>query len=208
MSAQQHAVPLPQEVVALALPRAMPSALPSPSSARELCQSALDSGGRFWSQPPRRLCRHNADLRGAWLRHDAGQALAIGRAPCLDRASPAYFVVVNGELLQHAGETLLFAERVEAERAATLAAAGLSLQHLCAVIASILTKPTNNIDEEDVGHYDAALAQYQGAVRIAVQDWPGQPIAFPINANVGPTGRKIIAGLLGLNAPAATRAVH
>src|SRR5689334_21008334 len=159
MSEQLHTVPLPREIRELAIGRPVPCALPTLSSARELCQSALDSGGRFWSPPPRRLCRHNAYLRGAWLRHDAGQALAIGRAPCLDRATPAWFVVVNGELLQHDGEILLFEERKEAERAASLAAASMCLQHLCAVIASILTKPTNDIDEQDVAAFNTALTQ-------------------------------------------------
>jgi hypothetical protein len=207
MSEQLHTVPLPREIRELAIGRAMPSALPSPSSARELCQSAIDSGGRFWSQPPRRLCRRNAYLRGAWLRHDAGQALALGRAPCLDRA-PAWFAATNGVLLQHAGQILLFAERVEAERAATLAAAGLSLQHLCAFIASILNKPTDDIDAQDVAAFNTALTQYRGAIKLAGQDWPGQPIAFPVIAKVGAKGRKIIAGLLGLNAPAAMGAVQ
>jgi hypothetical protein len=208
MSAQQHTGPLPRQIRELALRRALPCALPTASSAREMCQSALDSTGRFWTQPPRRLCRHNAFLRGAWLRHEAGQALAIGRAPCLDRVSPAYFAVVNGELLQHAGEILLFEERGEAERATSLAAASMCLQHLCAAIASILNKPTNDIDEQNVAAFNTALTQYRGAIKLAGQDWPGQPIAFPVIAKVGAKGRKIIAGLLGLNAPAAMGAVH
>jgi hypothetical protein len=204
---------LPQEVLALALDRAVPVTSPD-LAARQLYDLAERQGDGFW-RPLGYLAGRDPLLRGAWLRHDwkaGAPPMAIGTVRRLDAKAPAYFVVLDGgAVLRDGGRPLLFASIGRARRAAALGSASRRMQQFSSVVAAILAKPTEDISAADLPPYDAVMRRLRGAVRLAQEDWPElSSIAFPINANVGPKGREIIAEILSfaLNTPAAAMTVQ
>src|SRR5437764_14246035 len=101
MSVLKHPGPLPREVIALALDRAVPSVSPD-LAARQLCDLAERQGGRSWKSIGW-LAGRDPLLRGAWLRHDwrsGAPPLAVGSVKCLDRAAGVYWVALDGAALR------------------------------------------------------------------------------------------------------------
>src|SRR2546423_383974 len=98
MSAQKHPGPLPREVLDLAALRGAVLAVPQlpDMSAHRLMETAFGQGGQIWAPVRRLLATRDILLRNAWIRYAGGQALAIGRLRCLDRASGVFYVVIDG----------------------------------------------------------------------------------------------------------------
>src|SRR5438270_509668 len=150
--------PLPREVLDLALDHAVLAVPQLPDmSAHRLTEVAFGQGGPTWAPVRRLLSTRDIWLRNVWVRYDGGQALAVGRAAALDRASGVYWIALDGAALRHEGRALLFATRERAQRAASLAAASRCMQHLSSTIAAILAKPAEDISEDDLPGFDRAM---------------------------------------------------
>ena len=188
----QH--PIPKAIVDLALNQNILVWPIAPGEALRLCAIARGCGPDW--EP---IGYHReAFLRGAWVRHDphSGMPLAVGRRALSSGASCYYAVVDDAILETDERRQLLFADRTRAMRAASLWAASMSLQDLCAVIAAILTKPADAIDDRDVAAFDTAMKTCRAAARAAAEDWP-QPIEVPISLSQPLTAKaqEIIAEL-------------
>src|SRR4051812_6573648 len=103
MSALKHPGPLPREVIALALDRAVPSVSPD-LAARQLCDLAERQAGPTWKPIRRLLATRDPWLRNVWLRYDGGQALAVGKLQALDRAAGVFYVVIDDDEALREGE--------------------------------------------------------------------------------------------------------
>jgi hypothetical protein len=124
---------LPPEIIALALPNAEPLwAEPVEWAAQRLTEIARAANPSSWTPLSEVYRVGRSRLEGAQIHHEAqygAPPLAVGRtAMATERVARknAWFSVVDGLLLRHAGRIVLFSTDKRARRAAVLGAAALA----------------------------------------------------------------------------------